>query len=485
MPAALRNTLLSLRDLALTGGPFVLLVLVLLWLAYEVLDPNPPKKVVLATGAGQGAYAEFGQRYRERLKRYGIEVELRASAGAAENLRLLRDPDSGVDLAFVQGGTDSRRAARAEAEAGGVELISLGSLFYEPVWLFYREDSARRAFGTAGLGGLADLGRVAGGQSAQSGKSGKSGKGGWTLDVGTPGSGVPNLARRLLEANGVAVDAEGGAGALKLTQQDAASAVAALRAGRIDAVLLASAPESPLVQSLLHAPGIRLLDFPQAEAYSRRFAFLSPVLLPRGVIDLGADLPPADVRLVAPTAALAARDSLHPALAQLFVQAAQRIHGRAGWFQRKGDFPSTQGAEQTLADEAERFYRNGPPLLQRYLPFWLANLIDRMWVVLVSIIAILIPASRVLPPLYQFRVRSRIFRWYGQLRRVEDAIGQRPGRELLARLDDIERLANGVSVPLSYADELYALRGNIQLVRQRLLAASPEAADPIPDRPAP
>jgi hypothetical protein len=186
------------------------------------------------------------------------------------------------------------------------------------------------------------------------------------------------------------------------------------------------------------------------------------------VVDLAKDVPPADVHLVAPTAALVAKRGTHPALIQLFVQGAQQIHGGAGWFQRKGEFPSAKNTEFPLAKEADRYYRNGPPLLQHYLPFWLANLVDRMWVALVSIIAILIPLSRIVPPLYEFRIRSRIFRWYGQLRAVEEAQGQRPNDELEKELNAIESRVELVSVPLSYANQLYALRSHINLVRSRL-----------------
>jgi hypothetical protein len=223
-----------------------------------------------------------------------------------------------------------------------------------------------------------------------------------------------------------------------------------------------------MVQMLLATPGIRVFDFTQAEAYARRFPFLSPVVLPRGVVDLARDRPPADVKLVAPTATLVARQELHPALVQLFVQAAQQVHGGAGWFQRPGDFPNAVDNERPLAAEAQRLYRSGVPWLQRYLPFWLANLIDRMWVVVLSIVAVLIPLSRVIPPLYELRVRSRVFRWYGQLRALEDDAARRPREALLAELDAMEERVQRVSVPLSYADELYALRSHIQWVRRRL-----------------
>jgi len=445
MPATLRHTLLSFRDLLVTFGPFIVLAFALLAVAYWVLDPTPPSRVVLATGPDQGAYAEFGKRYAQILKGYGITVELRSTQGAAENLKRLREPGAGgVDVAFVQGGADE--AGRTE-NADDAELVSLGSMFYEPVWLFYRTDSAQRLLKTGSLSALTQLA-------------------GWKLNIGAPGSGVPNLMYRLLDANRIDL------ASLTLLREGQTPAVVALLAGESDALVFASAPESLLVQMLLQTPGIALFDFGQADAYSRRFAFLTPVTLPRGVVDLAGDVPPRDVRLVAPTATLVARKGTHPALIQLFVQAAQQIHGGAGWFQRKGDFPTSASTEEPLAKEAQRFYANGTPVLQRYLPFWLANLIDRMWPVLLTIVAVLIPVSRVLPPLYQFRIRSRIFRWYAQLREVEEAVGKRPAAELLDELGAIETRVENVTVPLSYADELYSLRGHIQMVGQRLRGAA-------------
>ena len=430
----MRQQLTSLRLALATAGPFVALALALLALAYLLLDPTPPRRVTLATGVAQGAYAQFGERYAERLRRHGISVTLRSTHGAAENLALLRDPASGVDIAFVQGGA-------AEADDADT-LRSIGSMFHEPVWLFYRSDSAQRLLKQPRLDRLAQLQ-------------------GWRVNIGAPGSGVPHLARRLFEANGI--EPRGG---LALAEQPITPAVAELLEGRLDAVVLASAPESLIVQMLLRTPGIALFDFAQAEAYTRRFGFLAAVTLPRGVVDLAADQPSQDVRMVAPTATLVARDELHPALAQLFVQAASAIHGESGWFQRKGDFPNARDGERALHPEAERFYRNGVPWLQRYLPFWLANLIDRMWLALLSIVAVLLPLSRVVPPLVELRIRSRVFRWYGELRRIESE----PGTDVQARLDAIEQKANAVQVPLSYADELYALKSHIQLVRRRLQA---------------
>ena len=195
--------------------------------------------------------------------------------------------------------------------------------------------------------------------------------------------------------------------------------------------------------------------------------------LPRGVVDLGRDLPAKDIHLVAPTATLVAREGVHPALVQLLMQAASRVHGTPGWFARAGEFPRPDGADFPLADEATRYYKSGKPWLQRYMPFWLSNLIDRMWVALLSIMVVLIPLSRLVPPLYVFRIRSRVFRWYARLREIEteSAIPEADRQRLLQELDELEHHAEGIQVPLSYAEELYALRQHIDMVRERIRAA--------------
>jgi TRAP-type uncharacterized transport system substrate-binding protein len=450
MPRKFRHTLVSARDLSIAAGPLIVLTIALLAVAYWLLDPTPPDRMVLATGSQRGAYAEFGTRYAKLLAKEGIQVELRNTQGSVENLALLRNEKSGVDVAFVQGGIEG--LAQPPDGAGDDDLESLGSLFYEPVWLFYREDSARRLAKAPTIGSVGQLS-------------------GWQVQAGTDGSGIRALVLQLLEAN--AIDPR----SIALLNDDTTPAVVSFLEGRSDAIVFVSAPESLMVQMLLRTPGVRLFDFAQAEAYARRLAYLSPVVLPRGVVDLARDQPPHDVKLVAPTAMLVARHGTHPALVQLLVQAAARVHGGAGWFQRKGDFPNTRNVEIPISAEAARFYKDGLPWLQRYLPFWLANLIERMAVVLISIIAVVLPLSRVVPPMYTFRIRSRVFRWYGQLRSLEGAIGSRPAQDLRRELDAIESKVGRVHVPLSHTDELYELRGHIDMVRGRLAAAE-SRADP-------
>ena len=437
MPKIVRETLISARDLLIAWGPFALIVVVLLVLAYFWLDPEPPHHVVLGTGPENSAYDEFGKRYAAELKRYGITVELRHTAGSRENLVLLRDGKQKVDVAFVQGGASETIRTRAEEEMEPIE--SLGSLFFEPVWIFYRADAFKNLTMITQLRGK-------------------------RVNIGARGSGTPGIFMRLLAANQMErEDITRSA----LTDQEA---VIALLENQLDAVVLIAAPEAPFVQMLLDTPGIKLFETVHAEAYARRYRYMRPVILPRGVAHLSRDIPSHDVQLIATTTSLVARQDIHPALIQLLVQAASRIHSGPGWISRAGEFPSAQANEFQLAKDAERYYRNGPPLLQRYLPFWLANLIDRMWVALFSIIVVLLPISRMIPPLYRFRVRYKIFRWYRNLRAIEAELdtNQRSREELMGSLDRLEARVAAVKVPLAYNNELYSLRSHIDLLRARL-----------------
>ena len=455
MPRVIRETLISARELFVTVGPFILIAIAVLALTYVLLDPEPPRHVVLGTGPEGSAYEEFGKRYAEDLKRNRITVELRPTLGSRDNLVLLRDAKQRIDLAFVQGGASETIRAPAE-EQKEVPLVSLGSLFYEPVWIFYREDAAKKIAKDGVLTAIPQFR-------------------GLRINTGLRGSGGPGLTNRLFAANLIDRDE------LKRSLLDATPAVVSLFGGELDAMSLVSAPESPIVQMLLQSPGVKLFEFPNGEAYTRRYPYISPVTLPRSVVDLSRDVPPRDIPLIAATTSLVAREGTHPALVQLFVQAASRIHGGAGWIARAGQFPSAQQTEFPLAKDAERYYRSGPPLLQRYLPFWLANLIDRMWVALVSIAVVFSPLSRLIPPLYVFRVRSRIFRWYRNLRLIEAELDEkeRTRAELLASLDKLEGRVAAIKVPLSYADELYRLRQHIHLVRERLQQAPQSGTDQV------
>ncbi|HEY5799662.1 MAG TPA: TAXI family TRAP transporter solute-binding subunit [Burkholderiaceae bacterium] len=445
----LQFTRFSLWDFVLAMGPTTLLIGALCGIAYLLIDPMPPNRLVLNTGQENSAYEQFGKQYQAALAKHGITVTLQRSPGSQDNLQALHRA-GGPDVAFVQSGST--------AQGGAQDLVSLGSLFTEPVWLFYRE--------AVPLTRIPDLK-------------------GMKVNLGPAGSGVPQLFAQILLVNGLSPNE------LQTSALENTPATMALLDGSIDALVFSSAPDAPLIQMLLQTPGIKLFDFAQAEAYTRRLPFLSHVVLARGVVDLGRDVPSQDYHLIAPTATLVAHGDLHPALVDLLVQAAADIHGGAGWFRKAGEFPTAEFNEIPVAREAAKFYKDGAPFLQRYLPYWLANVIDRMWVFVVAFGALLLPLSRVVPPLYVWRVRSRVYRWYGQLRAAEQTVlAQPPGQraevaeQQLARLDTIEAVVNRLTVPLSFADEVYGLRSHIQFVRKRIAqlrdedSAAPQAPAP-------
>ena len=351
----------------------------------------------------------------------------------------------------VQSGSTNEETADRE------ELTSLGSLFVEPLWLFLREPKDKKP--------ITQLSQLRG----------------MKINYGPKGAGAPRLLHQVLELNGLET------GDVQRFSLANTPAVVELLEGRIDGLVFTSAPEAPLIQMLLQTPGIQLFDFTQAEAYARKLPFLTHVTLPQGIVDLGRDIPAREYSLIAPTATLVAREDMHPALIDLFVQGASTIHNGAGWFQQQGQFPSAKYTEIPVDAEAAKFYKNGPPLLQRYMPFWAANFLDRMWVVMLALSALILPLSKIVPPLYVWRIRSRVYKWYGQLRTVEQKVEEAPeGARMqvyeaqLRRLDEIEELVNQISIPLSFADGLYGLRSHIQFVRKRIQFLMVEGAEAVP-----
>jgi TRAP transporter TAXI family solute receptor len=418
-------------DLWITIAPTVLIIATAFGVTMFFVKPAPPRKLTVAIAPEEGGSRYYARRYQEILKRSGVTLEVKQTGGSLSNVELLADPASGVDVAFVQSGTDvGERAAH---------IVSLGSLAYVPLWVFYRGDP------------VDDVRELKGRRVA----------------VGAPESGTRALATTLLGATG----ADKGGTELVPLEREAASEQ--LKRGEIDAVFLVAPAEAPLIKKLAVASGIRLISFARADAYVRRYPYLSKLVLPRGVFDLTTDVPERDVALLSPTQNLVARDTLHPALAYLLLRAATEVHSSAGMLAHAGEFPAPREAGFPLSNVARRYYQAGVPFLQRYLPFWAANLVDRLWVMLVPIIAVVVPLGRAVPALYRWRVRSRVFRWYARLKQIELQLEENPGRDsldlMLKRLDDTERAVNQIPTPLAYAENLYFFREHVDVVRRRIV----------------
>jgi len=421
----------TFKELLITAGLPAIAVIAAFWIAARYVKPAPTDTFVMTTGADGGAYHLFAQRYRDILAREKITIQLKPSAGSIENLQRLQDGKSQVEAGLVQAGVVS-----GDPPAG---LRSLGAVYYEPLWVFYR--------------GKEEIDKP----SQLSGKR---------VAIGPEGSGTRPLALQLLRASGADNPP------MKLLPLGGNDAVKALIDGTVDAALLVASPDAPTVRALAKAKDIKLASLVQAEAFTRRFPFLTAIRLPRGAIDLAADLPSRDVTLLTTTANLIVKEDFHPAIGYLLLQAAAEVHGRAGVLQKTGEFPSALESEFPLADEAKRFYKSGTPLLRRYLPFWIANFIERMAVLLLPFVAVLLPLFKILPALIQWRNKSRLFRWYRELKRLESQVTANPDPArldgYLNRLDEIETGVNTTRVGTNYSDYVYNLRLHVDLVRNRL-----------------
>ena len=419
------------KDSIIAIGFSILLVAAGFWTAFQFVEPAPPTHITISSGSEEGAYFEFAHRYQTILAENDIELEILSSAGSSENIQRLVDGE--VDIAFVQGGSSNQK--------NDDKLLSLGSLYYEPIWLFYRNSLT--------IKGITDLANK-------------------KIAIGPEGSGTRIVAKQLLEKNGFNNDS---AELLELTGKESASA---LIAGNIDVLFLIASPDSDTVKQLLTTEQIRLMSFERADAYTRLNPYLSRVTLPQGIINLEKNIPDEEIILLAPTANLVIREDFHPALSILLLQAATQIHQTATLFSKKATFPNAQNLEFPISEQADRFYKKGPPFLMRFLPFWAAILIDRMVVMIIPVFALLFPLFKIMPPLYRWRIRSRIYRWYRELQLVDDALqnqklSAQKQQIMLKELEQIESEVNKVKTPLSYADQVYNLLLHIDLVRKKIL----------------
>jgi TRAP transporter TAXI family solute receptor len=439
----LRETRSQLRGLwlKLWGGGF-LVVVAGFAIAWFLMEPAPPRTVVIVSGAEDGAYYHFAELYAEHLAQQGIRLEVRSTAGSIQNYELLHS-DPTVDLAIVQGGTAPEEAL----SAGDIE--SIASLYLEPFWVFYRSEQV--------LSDLRDL------QNRR-------------IAIGADGSGTQAMARLMLAENGVDPASD------DFVAVGGAEASGRLQSGTVDAACFVMSPDAPIIRTLLESDGIHLLSFQRHAAYARRHPFLNDVTLYRGVIDFERDVPAEDVFLVAPAANLVADRELHDALVPLLLRAATQTHEPGSSLVRAGRFPSTEFIEFPLNESARRYFESGPPLLQKYLPFWVASAIDRGKVLLLPAFTLLLPLLKIAPPVYRWRIRSRIYRWYELLRRIERDLREGVDKDTLDRhvktLSEMQReLDELASVPLAYMEEFYNLRLHVEFVERRVRKAMDASVD--------
>jgi len=427
--------LLTRRDMVRIGLLLALLLAVGCWSAWKFLEQATPRHIVLASGVEGGMYHYYAQRYRQILARDGVVVEERLTAGAAENLELLRDPKSGVDVAFSMGGVGT---------PGSGALEMLATLYYEPLWVFHRDGIEMDQLNSLLFKRIA---------------------------VGQAGSGTRAFTEPLMAANGLT---------RFNTDQRLMGNLEALRAmqrGEIDVAFMVGPVQTPAIWQALHDPAIHLLGIARSEAYVRRFPHVVRLKLPEGAVELGQNIPAQDVTLIGTKAMLVARDGLPPALVNLLLDAAHEIHGGQGYFEAADEFPSTARVDIEVSAAAQRHKQFGPNLLHRYMPFWVATFVERLIILVVPLLVILVPLMNYLPQVMRWRLRARVYRWYGELKMLERDVaahqGTPPTEKWLQHLDRIERAAQQIRTPVSLASEAYTLREHVALVRRAIMAKAP------------
>lgn len=403
-----------------------------IWYAYQYVEPLPPNKVTIAAGSKTGAYYHYARLYAEEFAKEGFELEIVETKGSMDNLARISNGSGKVDAAFMQGGI-----AKPDEYP---DLRSLGSLYYEPLWVFYNHKVR--------VENLTDL-------------KGK------RVAIGPEGSGTNFLIHRILEENGILPENA------SLIDAPYNKVVPELREGKIDVMFFIAGANSEVIRTLSQ-PGsnVRLLSFHRAEAYARSHRYLKRLDLPQGGINLAEDQPSRDVDMLAPTANLVVRDDLHPALKFLFLLAARKIHTDGDIFAQPGRFPNDQALLFPLTKEAKSFYKSGPPLLMRYLPYQVAIMAERLKILLIPLLTLLYPLFKVTPPAYRWQIRRRIFKWYKYLKMLDmeayEVTTEKGRGDVLRRLEEMDRQVLETSVPVSYTDAIYSLRIHIHLIQERL-----------------
>jgi TRAP-type uncharacterized transport system substrate-binding protein len=432
----MHRVLKDLKIMLLANLWIVPVVAALIGAVFYFVAPPPPMSASMATGAEGGGYRIFAEKLKQELAKEGFELTLVPSAGSRDNLERLLAEDAQVEIALVQSGLERQLDA-----ADNARLESLGAVYQEPLWLFHRKDIH--------LERIADLLPL-------------------RLALGTAGSGTRAATEAILDAN--AIDPEQYPPSWQAT--GGGKTATALMAGELDAAFFIGPAENALVQQLASHPQLSLATFRRAAAYEARLPFLKRVTVGEGLLNLAQNAPARDIVTLSPVATLVINQHFHPGLAPLILEAAREVMKNGTLLDQAGAFPSAEPRTFTLSGDAEHYYSNGPPLLQRYLPFRIASLADRYIILLIPLLVVLIPLLKAVGPLYRWRIRARIYRWYKHLREIDRQLdaGTLPERldTEVERLEQLEDELAKVEVPLSYSNELYELHVHLRYVIERL-----------------
>ena len=406
--------------------PIIMLIIASFYFTSKFIQPSPNKEITIATGSINGEYYQTALKYKEILEKQKLKVNNLTSNGSIENVQLLNEKKA--DIAFVQNGIEILENEN--------NLQAIASVYYEPLWIFYKHESYSMDY-------IIQL------------ISKK-------ISIGTQGSGTKDLSLKLLKNNGID---ENNTQILNHTNQEAKDL---LLNGEIDAMFIISSADSKIVKELLENPSIRLFSFKRAKAYSRKYIFLESNPLYEGTIDLYKNLPFEDVNLLMTTANLIVRDDFSDELIRLILKEIKPLHNKKGLFEIENQFPNIDNLSLEINEDANRYFTYGDTWLEKLFPYWIASNIDRLKILLIPLITLMIPLSKGFFPLYRWSIRSKIYKWYKQIQTIDLASFDAKEDELKTLSKTITQLRHEIKaetkVPLSYMGEYYDLIMHLELV---------------------
>jgi len=430
--------MIRISDKFIVFGAAFIIVVVSFYVASKFIRPAPPDHLTIASGSKDGAYMAFAKQYKSALNQQGITATIIETAGSIENINKLKNGEA--DIAFIQGGLASGSNIGKNSNIENIEALS--SVYLEPLWVFIRAESQTTS--------LLDL-------------KGKS------LSIGQKGSGTAAISEKLLHDTGVLSDST-------IHNITAAEGIKNIESGASDALFIVSGWKSPTIQKLLHNPKLKLMHFKRADAYTKLYPFLSKVTIPEGVVDISRNIPDSNIDILSPTAMLVANKEFHPALQNLLTHTAFKIHQNKSFLAKDNSFPTLNYIDIPISEEAKRYYEFGPSILQRYLPFWAADMLDRLKVMLIPLLTIMLPIIKIIMPAYEWRIKSRIKRWYKKLREIENKLSKdidsAERKKIITQLEQINEEIKKSHMPLSHSDALYNLRLHVELVEGKISSAT-------------
>ncbi len=423
------------------GVTSALLVAAAFYIAYLFMPPPPPKEVSIATGRKDGVYYKFAKAYQKALKEDGIVLKIVPTAGSKAALAAVNSAK--VDFAFMQGGT---------ADSNITHTFGLAAIYFEPLWILHSNTINPQL--------LTELRTK-------------------RIAIGERGSGSYDLDRTVLAAAGID---RSNSELLPLSLKES---IEALSAGKVDALMGVISADSKLINQALHEKSIKLFECRRAAAYAKKFDYLSVVTLYEGALDLAANIPEKDTKMIATTAQLVANENASHEIIRLLLRKAKEIHSKPTLFAKAGTFPTENYLQLPIHEEAKRYLERGDSWLERTFPFPIATLIDRLLVFLIPLITLLLPLAKGFLPVYRWRIRHQIYKWYKLLRQIDEKADSLDAEGISKELEKIQKLQKEVqehvNVPLSYMGEYYLLREHIDLIKDKLLSLLQKRKNTIPE----